>query len=73
MSQTALAKKSKVTQPHISYIVNNKKVPSAQVIAQIAESFGVPVQRLFDLALIHKTVEKYKGVNDILYCHNNQH
>ena len=50
LSQTKLAELSKITQPMMSYIESNKRIPSAQIIGQIAQALGIVEQRIYDLA-----------------------
>jgi len=50
LSQTKLAELSKITQPMMSYIENNKRIPSAQIITQISKALGIAEQRIYDLA-----------------------
>ena len=52
LSQNKLAGLSGITQPMLSYIEKNKRIPSAQIIFQISKALGVAEQRIYDLATI---------------------
>ena len=69
ISQLRLAKLSGVTQPTIHYIEANKKVPSAQIISNLASALGVNEQRIYDLATIRKSLDADCTVSEFLKAH----
>ena len=53
LSQAALAKKAKVSQPAIAQIETGKTDPSVKTLAKIADALGVDIAVLFARANVH--------------------